>query len=132
MNTRNRNYSIGFFTAAMIAVVAISGAYQISYEKALDRAKEELLTAEHEVSDPPAVATEGEATKGEIIPTDDCYYLMEVNGYVVVFLADKKTAYEYTNIEVQSLPSTLQNEVKNGKYIEDIESLYGFLENYSS
>ena len=57
---------------------------------------------------------------------------MEVNGYVVVFLSDKKTAYDYTSIEVSTLPTELQNEVKNGKYIESTQLLYSFLENYSS
>ena len=63
---------------------------------------------------------------------DYCYYLLEVNGYVAVYLDDKKTIYEYTSIDVETLPVLLQNEVKNGKYIKDIEELYGFLENYSS
>ena len=72
------------------------------------------------------VTTEGDAVK------EDAYYLMEVNGYVVVFLSDKKTAYDYTSIEVSSLPATVQNEVKNGKYIESTELLYSFLENYTS
>ena len=61
-----------------------------------------------------------------------CYYLLEKNGYVVVYLSDKETIYEYTSIDVETLPETVQNEVKNGKYIEDMEELYGFLENYSS
>ena len=47
-------------------------------------------------------------------------------------MSDRETIYEYTSIDVETLPVTVQNEVKNGKYIEDIEELYGFLENYSS
>lgn len=121
-----KRYSIGYFAAAMVIVVAISGAYQISYENAKERAREAAPPAEQEIKETPAVATEGEALK------EDCYYLMEVNGYVVVYLSDKKTAYEYTSILIEDLPVTLQNEVKNGKYIENTESLYGFLENYTS
>ena len=121
-----KRYSIGFFVAAMIAVIAVSSAYQISYEKAKERAGEEALTAEHKAEDTPAVTTEGEAIK------EDCYYVMVVNGYVAVYLSDKKTAYEDTNILNEDLPVTLQNEIKNGKYIEDTETLYGFLENYTS
>lgn len=121
-----KRYSIGFFAAAMILILAISSAYQISFERAKERAKEEARLAEHEIEEAPTVTTEGEALK------EDCYYLFEVNGYVVVYLSDKKTAYEYTSIEVTDLPYTLQNEIKNGKYVEDTETLYGFLENYSS
>ena len=73
-----------------------------------------------------SVAADGQALK------DDCYYLKELNGYVVVYLSDKKTVYEYTDISLEGLPENLQKEIQNGKYIETSESLYGFLENYSS
>ena len=63
---------------------------------------------------------------------EDCYYLKNVNGYVVVFLSDKKTAYEYTDILCEELPESVREEIANGKYIENQEELYGFLENYSS
>lgn len=122
----DRKYSIGFVIAGLVVLLLISSAYQISYNVALERAEEEKY-AEIESEDvPQSVATEGEAMKNY------CYYLLEKNGYVVVYLSDRETIYEYTSIEVEKLPVTLQNEVKNGKYIEDIEELYGFLENYSS
>ena len=57
---------------------------------------------------------------------------MEVNGYIVVYLSDKKTPYEYTDIRFDELPSSLREEVRNGKYVEGEAQLYGFLENYSS
>ena len=57
---------------------------------------------------------------------------MQREGVVIVCLHDKKTVYEYTSIEVTELPVTLQNEIKNGKYVESLQDLYGFLENYSS
>ena len=57
---------------------------------------------------------------------------MEVNGYIVVYLSDKETPYEYTDIRYDDLPAVLRQEIRNGKYIADLEELYGFLENYSS
>lgn len=60
------------------------------------------------------------------------YYLQEVNGYVVVYLNDRKTVYDYTNILYSELPYILQEEIKNGKYIKNVDELYGFLENYTS
>jgi len=51
---------------------------------------------------------------------------------VVVYLSDKKTPYEYTDIKCDGLPSEMQEEIRNGKYMEDAKELYGFLENYSS
>lgn len=78
------------------------------------------------------------AAKEESVPADsntlnkDCYFLYDKNGYVVVYLSDRKTPYEYTDILVSELPANLRIELRNGKYIENLEELYGFLENYSS
>lgn len=127
-----KRLSIGFFTAALAAFIALAAAYHFTYERAVERAREEVALSVRDEEETETeqsgqtVTTEGDAFK------EDAYYLMEVNGYVVVFLSDKRTAYEYTSIEVSSLPATLQNEIKNGKYIESTELLYSFLENYTS
>ena len=127
-----KRLSIGFFTAALAAFIALAAAYHFTYERAVERAREEVALSVRDEEETEteqsgqAVTTEGDALK------EDAYYLMEVNGYVVVFLSDKRTAYEYTSIEVSSLPATLQNEIKNGKYIESTELLYSFLENCTS
>lgn len=60
------------------------------------------------------------------------YYLTVLNGYVVVFLSDRQTLFEYTDIPLTDLPTDLQDELKKGKMITGEEKLYGFLENYSS
>lgn len=123
-------YGIGFFAAAIITVLAVSSAYQLSYQKAKERAEAETkIEKEQETAKAktePSVRTEGSALK------EDCYYLMEVNGYIVVYLSDKKTPYEYTDIRYDELPAAVREEIRNGKYIEDTATLYGFLENYSS
>lgn len=123
-----KRYSIGFFSVAAIAMIAVLAAYQFSYNRALEKAKEEALQVqiEAEEEETATVRTEGEASK------EECYYLMEVNGYVVAYLSDKKTAYEYTDILVEELPMAIREELKNGKYMEGKDALYGFLENYSS
>lgn len=78
------------------------------------------------------------STKETSIPAEnyslleECYYLYEMNEYVVVYLSDKKSVYEYTDILITDLPEHLAREIKNGKYIRNLEDLYGFLENYSS
>lgn len=60
------------------------------------------------------------------------YFLIEEGGFVTVYYIDKSTVYEYTNISLKSLPSELQEDIKVGKYISDLNELYNFLENYSS
>ena len=127
-------YGIGFFAVMIVSLMLVTGAYQLSYQHAKERAEmkvaeetkpepqEPVITAQ----EPTAVAADGQALK------EDCYYLMEVNGFVVVYLSDKKTPYEYTDIKCDGLPSEMQEEIRNGKYMEDAKELYGFLENYSS
>lgn len=127
-------YGIGYFAVMLISLMLVTGAYQLSYQRAKERAEmkvaeetkpepqEPVITAQ----EPTAVAADGQALK------EDCYYLMEVNGYVVVYLSDKKTPYEYTDIRYDGLPPEMQEEIRNGKYMEDAKELYGFLENYSS
>lgn len=72
------------------------------------------------------VSTQGGAHK------EGVYYLKNRNGYVIVYLDDQTSIYEYTNIRVEELPEELQNEIREGKRLEGKDKLYGFLENYSS
>ena len=87
LSLMKNKYGIGFFGIMITAVFLITCAYQLSYYKAKEKAdtlrveKEEIPAEEPEIS----VPTEGSALK------EDCYYLMEVNGYIVVYLSDKKT-----------------------------------------
>ncbi len=124
---RNK-YGIGFLSIVFILALAVTFAGQYGYRAARKKVEARLL-AEAEVERAQAeeaVTADGHALK------EDCYYLKNVNGYVAVFLSDKKTAYEYTDILCEDLPETIQEELVNGKYIGTQEELYGFLENYSS
>ena len=45
---------------------------------------------------------------------------------------DKKTVYLTTDIYAEALSDLLKQELIKGKYINNIEELYGFLESYTS
>lgn len=60
------------------------------------------------------------------------YYLMVADHFVVVYEQDGKTLYMTTEILLENLEESLQNEIMKGKYMEDEQSLYNFLESYSS
>lgn len=127
-------YGIGFFIITLTAALLITCAYQFSYYKAKERAQEARLKRETEnkTEKPPAAPAENTVAAGGEALKEDCYYLMEINGYIVVYLSDKKTPFEYTDILYEELPEKLRDEIRNGKYIKDTKELYGFLENYSS
>lgn len=60
------------------------------------------------------------------------YYLMVLDGKVVVMEEDKKTIYLTTDIYAEALSDSLKQELILGKFINDIEDLYRFLESYTS
>lgn len=60
------------------------------------------------------------------------YVLLEENGYVAVYHTDRKKIFSTTDIRVTDLPQELQEEIREGKPIEDEAQLYNFLENYTS
>ena len=115
-------YCIGFFAGIFILVLLLGIGYQVSYEHVLDsqEARGETQT------ETKTITTKGEAVKNE------GYYLCELQGFVVVYLSDKSTIYEFTEIPVTDLPEEVQQELRDGKYVETEQELYGFLENYSS
>ncbi len=60
------------------------------------------------------------------------FYLAVCNNEVVVYLEDRETIYINTGIELTDLPEELQQEIIQMMWIADEESLYNFLESYSS
>ena len=76
------------------------------------------------------VSTQGEQVLAET--EEYLYYLMGEDGCVNIYLADRKTIYEYTDIPLEILPLELQSEILEGKGISSEGELYDFLENYSS
>lgn len=60
------------------------------------------------------------------------FYLMVADHFVIVYKEDKKTIYMNTDILLENLSQKLQDEIIQGKYMENEQELYNFLESYSS
>ena len=122
-----KKYGIGLFTIALVLMAVVTYGYRAEYRYSQELVEEgEKEQTENSISQEKTVSTQGDAQK------DELYYLKDLNGYVVVYMNDRTTVYEYTNMLISDLPDTYQNEIKNGMIIEGTEKLYGFLENYSS
>lgn len=65
-------------------------------------------------------------------PEEEGFYLMVADHFVIVYKEDKQTIYMNTDIMLENLSSDLQEEIIAGKYIENEQELYNFLESYSS
>ncbi|MCM1187760.1 MAG: hypothetical protein NC541_00505 [bacterium] len=60
------------------------------------------------------------------------FYLAVYDNEVVVYLEDRETVYIETDIQMEQLPESIQRDIINMLWIEDEETLYDFLEAYSS
>ncbi len=65
-------------------------------------------------------------------PEEQGFYLMVADHFVIVYKQDKKTIYMNTDILLENLSQELQDEIIQGKYMENEQALYNFLESYSS
>ena len=61
----------------------------------------------------------------------DKYLIKNVDGYETEYLNDG-SVYEYTTILSSDLPDSIRNGINYGIEMNEIEEVYGFLENYSS
>lgn len=60
------------------------------------------------------------------------YYALLENGYVTIYLEDKKTIYDYTDIPSADLPDYIIANLNEGIKFDGLKELYEFLETYSS
>lgn len=60
------------------------------------------------------------------------FYLYEKDGKIVIYLGDKRTIYDYTDIAFESLDFRLQRKILKGYYVKDSKELYDFLQNHTS
>ncbi len=60
------------------------------------------------------------------------YYIIAVDGEVVVYYGDMKTVYEQTGIATKELSKEDRRELKKGIEVRDEQELFGILENFSS
>lgn len=68
----------------------------------------------------------------QYVQPGNSFYLAVCDNEVVVYLEDMETVYINTGILLEDLPEEVQLEIIQMLWIEDEETLYHFLENYSS
>jgi uncharacterized membrane protein len=78
-----------------------------------------------------------EAEDEEIVPSSRTeegyrYIILESDGHLLVYYSDNMTVFFDSGILSKHLPEALQTELETGIRFADEESLYEFLENYSS
>ncbi len=130
--------SIRFLLMVSVAALALGGGMGYfagtreslgSYEKRIEllQEKNEMLLARQEF-----LRQEAEVKESLKVVEPEGFVLLEEDGFVAVYEADRKTRYSTTGILLDELPEELRQEIQQGKVIESEEQLYNFLESYSS
>ena len=85
-------YIIGFFAAFLVLGMLLTAGYRLTYDHVMERQEAQ---ARDEVSGTESIAAEGEKVTN---PEDgeEGFYLCELQGFVAVYLSDRKTIYEFT------------------------------------
>lgn len=117
----------------ILTVLLIIGCYQIINLKNT-KEEPEIRTTEQISAEEKEPESETEAY--EAVPVsrtlDYKFIIVEESDYLTVYYADQVTVYEYTDIQYSNLPDDLRQKIRKGYCIRDEETLFGFLENYSS
>ena len=66
------------------------------------------------------------------VQPSESFYLAVTDHEVVVYLEDRTTVYINTGIALEDLPEALQLQIMDMLFVPDEETLYDFLETYSS
>ncbi len=132
MNKTNRVRIFFLVTAVLICISYYMGYELLNQWNSQKEQQNQILSAERDLAT--ERSGEIEATEVEIskmnIPYQ--YVIIEEEGYLTVYMQDLTTIYMYTDIRMQDLNPTLQDEIRIGKPFVSLEELYDFLENYSS
>ncbi len=81
---------------------------------------------------PQIVSEEKDGTAKQQTVSEECYYILNTDGYVTVYLSDKINLFENTSIRVDEFPPDVQEQLQSGIKVYSIGDVYSFLENYSS
>lgn len=63
---------------------------------------------------------------------EQCFYLKSEENYIVVFCADQRTVYQYTDIRYDTLPEETRLKIDQTLKLNNLDELYSFLESYTS
>lgn len=120
-------YSVGVLFSVCLLCFAYYASYRWTHNYELQSGQDEILKMQ---------AKDVSFSKDKKVTSDASdkgkFYLKEENGKITVYRTKDDILYEYTNIHMNRLPESVQEEIKEGKYLDDFSELYNFLENYST
>lgn len=68
----------------------------------------------------------------EVATVAEEYYLVSEDGFLLVFLKDRKTIYLYTHIPIMDFPEKERVKLMDGIWFESMMEVFNYLESYTS
>lgn len=111
---------------SMSAAEASLAALEVSLAEAADdlpAANKEKVSHEYEAYEEETQETAREEKE---------YYLVCEDGFLLVFLKDRKTICLYTHIPITDFPASEQEEIREGIWFSDMMEVINYLESFTS
>lgn len=123
----------GYIVGIILGVVFIIwfGVFLFSFGKNKNSGEKENVSMEQLVdnSDNIENVQQTSAAQPDI---DLSFYLVYEDGRVVIYREPERELYDYAEINMDSLPVEIREQLKLGLYIDGLDNLYDFLQAYSS
>lgn len=78
------------------------------------------------------IAANQEKVSHEAVTVAEEYYLVAEDGFLLVFLKDKKTICLYTHIPIMDFPEMERERLREGIWFESMMEVFNYLESYTS
>lgn len=130
-----KKYRICFYLFVLTSILcfgiglAATRAMENRKDSFLQEHREERTEEEHQEADAQAANRQQVAHKTGI---EEAYYLVEENGFLLVFSKDRQSVCLYTHIPLTELPQEEQNRLREGIWFSSMAELFQYLESCTS
>lgn len=128
-----KKYMICLLLFVVVSAACLTAGYMITRNYSQEEAEGVPATeiqSETVVED--RIAANQEQVSHEAVPVAEEYYLVAEDGFLLVFLKDKKTICLYTHIPIMDFPEPERERLREGIWFESMMEVFNYLESYTS
>lgn len=126
-----KKYGICLFLFAVVGIACLFTGYVVTkqYQKTQSAVETELSTVT--VTENQMVANQEQVRHETVVP-EESYYLVAEDGFLLVFLKDKKTICLYTHVPLMDFPERERERLRAGIWFSSMIEVFNYLESYTS
>lgn len=127
-----KKYSIYLYLFLAVSLVCLIVGYLVKENQHRERIQpvtETVLQTETAVEN--RAAANQQQVRHETVPVEE-YYLVAEDGFLLVFLKDKKTICLYTHVPIMDFPAEERDKLREGIWFPSMMEVFQYLESYTS